>query len=94
MIRWFAPPTFRLGLPSEKPELPGPVVEDGTAVERRGDRFFAGHDRVKVRFRLELGFNRANEAIETAKAVEFVPVPDLGCFKRGSQVVEGFVVRP
>ena len=59
---------------SEQGELPGPIVEDRTAVERARDRLFVGNDRIEVRFGFESGFDRANEAFEAAESVEFVLV--------------------
>ena len=59
-----AKPEGFLAQQSEKLELPVPgfVVQDGAAVQRPRNRFFVGNDGVEVGLRLELGFDRANEA--------------------------------
>ena len=37
------------------------------------------NDRGEIGFGLQLGFHRANEALETAQAVEFVLIADPRC---------------
>ena len=51
------------------------------------------NDAVEVCLRLQPGFDGAHEALEAAKAFQFVLVVELGPVQRAPQEVERFVVR-